>query len=69
MLSIGDRVRATRDLSYGIIPKGIKGVVVDKFTPHWATACWTVTIDFEVEGFDECRKRLDYPAGGLVEKI
>lgn len=67
MLNVGDRVKATRALGYGAIPAGTEGTVVEKYVPHWATGCWTITVRFEA---DWVPIQLPYPDGSvaLVER-
>ena len=58
----GDRVKTMRDIHYGRIPAGTVGTVVEKYTPHWATGCWTITVQFDG---DSGWTRLPYPDGTL----
>lgn len=63
MLQIGDRVELTMDTL--LDRKGKQGVVVGKFTPHWSTGCWEVTVRFDGNFWDT---RFHYPTS-LIRKV
>jgi hypothetical protein len=62
-LNIGDRVRATRPLAYGLIQAGRVGTVIAKFAPLHATGCWTITVDFQEPGW--CPIQFSYPTDAV----
>ena len=67
MINVGDRVKTIRDLSYGRVKAGTLGTVVEKYVPHWATGCWTITVEFDgdVVAGRLIPTQLPYPDGTL----
>jgi len=62
-LQIGDRVRLIRATL--LHKEGSLGSVTGKFTPHHATGCWTVTVEFDGSGH---KTEFSYP-GSPLERV